>query len=201
MLPRQFNVAGAAATRQGQGVHTHDHHPTLRPARVDEAGIISTMWHEAAAWLRSRGIDQWRYPANVEKICRDIARGTAQVVPDGADAGYLGTITLDGFADPEFWVPADAPDDALYAHRVIARPTARGTSLGAAMLDRASLEAERAGKRRLRVDAWKTNAGLGRYYEAQGFGKVRTVDLPHRRSGALYQRRAGATAAGGTVLR
>ena len=176
------------------------HHPVLRPARTDEAEVIATMWHEASAWLRSRGIDQWQYPANVEKIARDIARGTAHVVLDGA-AAHLGTITLDGFADPEFWVPTDAPDDALYAHRVIARPAARGTSLGAAMLDWASREAERAGRCWLRVDAWKSNPGLGRYYESQGFENVRTVDLPHRSSGALYQRRAGATAAGGTVLR
>jgi hypothetical protein len=43
----------------------------------------------------------------------------------------------------------------------------------------------------LRVDAWKTNPDLGRYYESQSFAHVRTVDLPHRRSGALYQRPAG----------
>ncbi len=167
----------------------------LRPARADEADVIATMWSEAAAWLRSRGTDQWQYPANVGGIARDIARGNVHVLLDGA--AYLGTITADGFADPEFWVPADAPDEALYAHRLITRPSSRGASLGSTMLDWASREAERIGKRWLRVDVWKTNADLGRYYEAQGFEKVRTVDLPHRRSGALYQRRAGAESPAG----
>ncbi|WP_018540310.1 MULTISPECIES: GNAT family N-acetyltransferase [unclassified Streptomyces] len=162
----------------------------LRPAHADEADVIATMWSEAAAWLRSRSTDQWQYPANVGGIAGDIARGNVHVLLDGA--AYLGTITIDGFADPEFWVPADAPDEALYAHRLITRPSSRGASLGSTMLDWASREAERIGKRWLRVDVWKTNADLGRYYEAQGFERVRTVDLPHRRSGALYQRRAGA---------
>lgn len=171
---------------------------TIRPANDGEVEIIARMWSEAAEWLDSRGINQWQYPANIEKISRDIGYGTAHVVLD--DTEYLGTITIDDRADPEFWTPDDAPDDALYAHRVITRPGARGISLGAAMLDWASREAEKAGKRWLRVDTWKTNADLGRYYETQRFEKVRTVDLPHRRSGALYQRRAGATTSRGPRL-
>ncbi|MEK2476710.1 GNAT family N-acetyltransferase [Streptomyces noursei] len=173
-------------------------HLTLRPARAAEADAIATMWDEATAWLRSRGIDQWQYPANRGTIVRDIERGNAHVVLDGAV--YLGTITTDECADPEFWLPVDAPNEALYVHRLIARPLARGASLGSAMLNWASRQAARAGKRWLRVDVWKTNADLGRYYEAQAFLKVRTVDLPHRRSGALYQRRAGAIAGDGPVL-
>lgn len=167
----------------------------IRPAIAGEAEIIAAMWSETAKWLHSRGIDQWQYPANLEKISRDIERGSAHVVLDGAD--HLGTITVDGSADPEFWIPGDDPNDALYAHRVITRPAVRGISLGSAMLDWASRQAEKAGKHWLRVDAWKTNAALGSYYESQGFERVRTVDLPHRRSGALFQRRAGAAAGSG----
>ncbi|TJZ44600.1 GNAT family N-acetyltransferase [Streptomyces piniterrae] len=169
--------------------------PIIRSAAAGEANVIASMRSEAARWLHSKGIDQWQYPANLEKIFRDINCGTAYVLLDAAD--YLGTITLDENADPEFWVPDDEPNDALYAHRVITRPACRGLSLGALMLDWASQKAEEAGKRWLRVDAWKTNSDLGRYYEAQGFTRVRTVDLPHRRSGALYQRRAGATNSSG----
>ncbi|MGG7574260.1 GNAT family N-acetyltransferase [Streptomyces sirii] len=159
---------------------------TIRPAVAAEAGVIASMWDEAAQWLRARDIDQWQYPANLEKISRDIEHGSAYILLGASE--YLGTITVDEFADPEFWLPEDDPDDALYAHRVITRPVARGLSLGALMLDLASQKAKDAGKRWLRVDAWKTNADLGNYYEAQGFTRVRTVDLPHRRSGTLFQR-------------
>ncbi|MYT32924.1 MULTISPECIES: GNAT family N-acetyltransferase [unclassified Streptomyces] len=170
----------------------------LRSARADETDVVATMRDEAAAWLRSRGIDQWQYPADTKNISRDIARGNVYVALDGAS--YLGTVTVDGFADPEFWLPGDAPAGALYAHRLVTRPTARGMALGAAMLDWASQEAKEAGKRWLRVDVWKTNADLCRYYEGRGFEKVRTVDLPHRSSGALYQRRAGTTIGSGPRL-
>ena len=36
----------------------------------------------------------------------------------------------------------------------------------------------------------KGNPGLQGYYRSRGFRHVRTVDLPHRASGALFQRPA-----------
>ncbi|MFG2756808.1 GNAT family N-acetyltransferase [Streptomyces wuyuanensis] len=168
---------------------------TIWPAVASEAETIALMWDEAAQSLRESGIDQWQYPANSEKIARDVRYGTAYVVRVGRE--YLGTITVDEFADPEFWNPEDRPDAALYAHRIIVRPAIRGISLGASLLDWASRKAERCGKAWLRVDVWKTNMALRRYYESLGFEQVRTVDLPHRRSGALYQRRAGTVTGGG----
>ncbi|MEU0662015.1 GNAT family N-acetyltransferase [Streptomyces lavendulocolor] len=94
-------------------------------------------------------------------------------------------------------MPDDKPDSALYAHRIIVRPTSNVSGLGTALLDWASKRASKFGKEWLRIDAWKTNAKLGRYYESQGFEHVRTVDLPHRNSGALYQRPAGSIKGGG----
>ncbi|MFJ9819971.1 GNAT family N-acetyltransferase [Streptomyces sp. NPDC101151] len=162
---------------------------TVRPADRSEADVIASMWGEAGQRLKVKGINQWQYPPNREKIAADIRQGYAYLVVDGTQ--YLGTITVDTFADPEFWLPGDMPEDALYAHRIIVLANAAGTSLGASMLDWASQKASKLGKSWLRVDAWKTNPALGRYYESQGFTHVRTVDLPHRRSGALYQRSAG----------
>ncbi|WP_179166811.1 GNAT family N-acetyltransferase [Streptomyces sp. CB03238] len=173
----------------------HDDRVTIRPASPSEADVIACMWDEAAGWLKSKGVDQWQYPANKDKIAQDIDHLHAYVAGRGAD--YLGTITVDTFADPEFWLPDDAPDSALYAHRIIVRPTADVAELGTALLDWASEKAAQFNKAWLRVDAWKTNAKLGRYYESQGFEHVRTVDLPHRRSGALYQRPAGSIRGGG----
>lgn len=66
--------------------------------------------------------------------------------------------------------------------------TAAGQNIGARMLDWASFRAAQQGKELLRLDAWKTNPGLHRYYEGQGFTMVRLVDLPHRQSGALFER-------------
>lgn len=42
----------------------------------------------------------------------------------------------------------------------------------------------------LRLDCAKHNARLRTYYDAHGFTHVRTVDLAHRESGALFERRS-----------
>jgi hypothetical protein len=44
------------------------------------------------------------------------------------------------------------------------------------------------GPRFIRVDCATGNGELHGYYKRLGFSHVRTVDLPHRRSGALFQR-------------
>ncbi len=75
---------------------------------------------------------------------------------------------------------------------------ARGQSLGAALLDWAAGRATEAG--RLRLDAWKTNAALHTYYTSLGFTHLRTVDLPHRRSGALFERPAFARSYRGPLV-
>ncbi len=73
-------------------------------------------------------------------------------------------------------------------HRMAMSRTASGMDLGAVMLDWAAKRAAQRGKAWLRLDAWKDNAGLHRYYRDHGFDFVRKVDLGHRRSGALFQR-------------
>ena len=64
--------------------------------------------------------------------------------------------------------------------------------IGRALLDWAGRRTLADGLRRLRLDCAKTNAALQGYYRSLGFRHVRTVDLPHRASGALFERPAGA---------
>jgi GNAT superfamily N-acetyltransferase len=106
-------------------------------------------------------------------------------------AGSSGTITVDDCADEEFWRPEDDPDDALYLHRMVTTREVAGREIGSALLDWASCRAAALRKRWVRLDAWRSNPGLQRYYADRGFEHVRTVQLPHRHSGALFQRRAG----------
>lgn len=154
---------------------------------------MAGMWTEASAWLAEIGQDQWQYPARVERIAASIAAGDCWLA---FQDGPVATITLDGHADPDFWTPADDPASALYVHRMIVRRPAAGAGLGAGLLDWAAARSVRAGRRWVRLDCWKTNQPLRRWYEAQGFVLVRVVDLPHRGSGALYQRPASGTSGG-----
>jgi ribosomal protein S18 acetylase RimI-like enzyme len=95
---------------------------------------------------------------------------------------------VDEHADPEFWTPDDRPEAALYVHRMAVSRSVAGAGAGGEMLDWAARRAAQADKKLLRLDAWKTNAGLHGYYRGQGFKMVRLVDLPHRQSGALFER-------------
>lgn len=158
----------------------------IRPAEPHDARTVAELWTEAAAWLADRGIDQWQYPPHVDRIARSIAAGECWLAE--LDGRPVATITVDQRADPDFWTAADNPGSALYAHRMVVGRTAAGAGLGAELLDHAGQLAAAAGRRWLRLDAWRGNPGLAGYYRAQGFVEVRTVVVPGRRSGVLFQR-------------
>jgi GNAT superfamily N-acetyltransferase len=164
----------------------------IRRAQPHELRVVLDLLAQAANWLHSRGIDQWpeRFPDERLEPC--IAAGETWLALSAGQP--IATITMTRDADPEFWRPEDAPEDALYAHKMAVARDWAGRNLGGRLLDWASSQAAAQDLRWLRLDCWKTNTGLQAYYRAQGFSHVRTVDLPHRRSGALFQRPAGSTA-------
>src|SRR5690606_2841720 len=140
------------------------------------------------------GLDQWqpgqpRIPtrASTEDAIR---RGACYLAYE--DGTLVGTLTVDDRADPEFWTAAERAQPALYVHRMIVARRAAGRDVGGRLLDWAADLAACTGNQWLRLDAWKTNTALHRYYEDHGFTHVRTVDLPHRGSGGLFQRSVAA---------
>jgi GNAT superfamily N-acetyltransferase len=149
---------------------------------------VATLWNRSAAWLRSRGLDQWQYPVKWENIRRTAANGTCWLVT-ADDGRTVGTITVESQADT-YWLPSDDPDDALYIHRMVVDNGARGSELGSALLDWAARRARKAGKSWLRLDAWKSNPALHKYYLDRGFSLVRIDDNPLDPSGACFQRPA-----------
>ncbi|QPP07030.1 GNAT family N-acetyltransferase [Streptomyces bathyalis] len=161
-------------------------HVRIRAAQPDERAVVEALLTEASQWLASRGIDQWQFPPHRDRIEKALEHGECFLVICNGEP--VGTITVDDYADPEFWTDADDPDDALYVHRMAVSRAASGMDLGAIMLDWATKRASQQGKAWLRLDAWKTNPGLHSYYANHGFTLVRIVDLGHRRSGALFQR-------------
>ncbi|WP_432045954.1 GNAT family N-acetyltransferase [Streptomyces asiaticus] len=159
----------------------------IRPAGRDELELVEALLNGASEWLAARGIDQWQYPPHRDRIMRAIDRRECFLAfHDGLASG---TIQVDDYADPEFWEESDQPDAAMYVHRMAVSRAAAGQGIGAELLHWAAEHAAEAGKTLLRLDAWKDNPGLHAYYVSQGFKLVRIVDLPHRRSGALFQRK------------
>lgn len=163
---------------------------TLRRAVPADLPEVLALLAEAAGWLNGRGVRQWPaggFPA--ERITPLIEEGSMYLL-DGEE-GVVATVALDGHADPEFWHAEDAPGSALYVHKLSVARGSSGRGLGQALLDWAGLRVLATGRRWLRLDCSKDNAALQDYYRGQRFTHLRTVDLPHRASGALFQRAGG----------
>jgi ribosomal protein S18 acetylase RimI-like enzyme len=161
---------------------------------ADYDALINLRIH-AETWLRAAGIEQWTVRAAGENaIRRRISTGNAFAVTTGA-GDIIATLSLDK-ADPAFWTPDEAVEPALYLYSFIISSERRGRGLGDALLDWASERAADGGARWLRLDCWKTNDRLHRFYERRGFVHLDTRDAPGRKSGALFQRDAGTTLVG-----
>lgn len=170
----------------------------VRHAGPADVSIIVELMEDARAWLASSGSDQWQYAPRVDRIQAAVAAGSAWIAE--SDHRPVATITIDGNADPEFWTWEDDPDSAMYVHRLVVNRSAAGRELGTALLDWSSRRASAAGLRWQRLDAWASNEDLHRYYQTRGWTHLRTVRLPHRGSGALFQRPAGAQTGTGPDL-
>lgn len=141
---------------------------------------------EATHWLERRGIDWWAGGFPTDRITASVEAGDVYLLFEGDEA--VATITVDFWPDPEFW--GHPPDDAGYAHRLAVRRSAAGRGYGALLLDWAGHVVLSAGRPWLRLDANKDNRRLCRYYLDLGFRHVGDVDLPHRKSGTLFERPA-----------
>jgi ribosomal protein S18 acetylase RimI-like enzyme len=164
---------------------------TLRRATENDLPTVLTLLAEAAKWLNAAGVRQWPdggFPAaRIEPI---IEQGTMYLLDDGIDPVPAATMAVDGHADPEFWTRNDRPGDALYVHKLAVSRAYSGQGLGEVLLDWAVGRVAEEGRRWLRLDCAKDNPRLQAYYRRLGFRHVRTVDLPHRASGALFERPA-----------
>jgi ribosomal protein S18 acetylase RimI-like enzyme len=163
-------------------------------ATADDLDTLVAFRDQAAAWLASKGIDQWqeRWPSEdlmAEGMLANTEAGETFIVWDD-DHIPAATITINHHAKPELWTEQERAEHALYAHKVTVDRAYGGHGLGAELLDWAGTRAADEGADWLRVDVWTTNERLQHYYLKQGFTYVRTVVLPHNPSGALFQRPA-----------
>lgn len=171
-------------------------HPALVKARAEDFEDVLCVLSDAAKWLINKGIeDQWP-PVFEEndhraiKLRQEMEKGHVWLVR--WDNRPLATATITDWADPDFvhgWPTSDP--NAIYVMRLATTQLARnlGLRLGKALLDHAAQWALARSDEdaRVRLDCSKRNTGLHAYYERYGFRRVGTVDVPHRRSGALFE--------------
>lgn len=147
---------------------------------------------EAAARLHRAGIVQWPEKFDARRIAKleeFASREEMLIVLD--QERPVATITITEWADPDFaehW-PSPAAD-ALYLCRAAVSNQARGQRLGQRFLiPTAERRARRLSKGLLRLDCSRRNINLHQHYQGRwGFRHVGTVEVPGRKSGALFQR-------------
>jgi ribosomal protein S18 acetylase RimI-like enzyme len=159
----------------------------IRAARTDDLPAIAELLDEAGDWMRSHGItDQWPIRFPLTDLAARIDRSELHIAYDHATP--VGTFALDNHADPEFW--HDDPDGtaAGYLHRLAVARAHAGHGIGAQLVDHAADLVADSRRRWLRLDCAKNNTRLHHYYRHLGFTHVGSIDLAHRKSGALFQR-------------
>jgi len=130
--------------------------------------------NEAARWLASCGINQWRVDGFPRELIADgVSRGEVYVAR--RDRRAVGTFTLQ-WRDELFWAGASQP--AGYIHRIAVRRDARG--LGLELLKFAERATAAAGRKLLRLDCFAGNSALCSYYERAGFVRVAEVEVDGR---------------------
>lgn len=146
---------------------------TIVQAQPSDLAVMTEILEEAAIWIESLDIDQWR-PGEFLGASSQVRM--AQNIRDGE--GYLvlheeqviGTITVhEGSAiDEELW-GNETLKDALYVHRLAILRAFAGNGIGIMILRWAEKVAMDAGKTFLRLDCMADNAALCTYYERYGF--------------------------------
>ncbi|MFD7186289.1 GNAT family N-acetyltransferase [Streptomyces sp. NPDC059904] len=162
----------------------------IKPASVDDVSTLMDLRSEAEDWLQGQGTDQW---SDREAGARAISKWR-ESIDDGRtwiilneDAETVATVSR-GSVDRDFWTSEDDPETAFYLYKLIVRRSAAGLGVGSLVLDWACRVGSAEGRRWVRIDCWRSNLKLQRYYENLGFTHVRTEAPAHRRSGWLAQR-------------
>jgi GNAT superfamily N-acetyltransferase len=145
----------------------------IRPAEVDDMDTIIGLIDEAAAWLETKGTDQWAAPwptraARDARVLRGIRRGATWMVEDHGDP--IATVTYWRKGNQKLWTTEEQRVPAVYVSRLIVSRRHMGDQIGAALIDWAGYQALAAWEAQwIRIDVWTTNEALHNYYDKRGF--------------------------------
>jgi GNAT superfamily N-acetyltransferase len=161
----------------------------VRVAGEQDVDAVVSLRRHAEDWLREAGIEQWTRSTYGARVIEGwIGTGSTFVVTTD-DGEIIGSLSLDA-GDPDFWTDDELKAPALYLYKFIIRSDHRGTGLGDVLLDWSGYRTELAGNLWLRLDCWRDNTGLHKYYLDRGFQYLTTRTHPTRMSGALFERPA-----------
>lgn len=160
----------------------------LVPLDESDRELIHQIRKDAEDWLEERNIDQYRRGVDPAVVRRNIDRqiDAHQFFGWQVDGRVVAVVAL---TEPDdLWTDAERAEPQTYIGRLLVASDQHGHSHGAAVVEAVAAEARDHGDKWLRLNCWSTNTKLHAYYESIGFRHVRTVDVPGRMSGALFER-------------
>ncbi|WP_051450743.1 GNAT family N-acetyltransferase [Actinospica robiniae] len=156
----------------------------IRHGGPDDIPAVLALGDEAVVWMNERGNTQqwgttpWTGNEKREATVRERAHGGGMRIMADEDGAVLGALVIT--ETPQPYVPA-VDERELYVNLLLVSRRHSGRGIGAALIDRARLEADERGIGLIRVDCWAGEQGsLVRVYEGYGFARVQefTVATP-----------------------
>jgi GNAT superfamily N-acetyltransferase len=161
---------------------------TIRVAEDDDLRVVLGLLNGSAAWLHSKGVDQWPSGFTADRIRPCIeSRRTLLAEQHGHAAG---TVAVSPWGDSDFWTDRELIVPAWYVSKLAVARVQAGRGIGDWILRWVSDLAASNGVGWIRLDAWRTNRRLHQWYADHGWEPVRVMNVPGRGSGALFRRRA-----------
>jgi GNAT superfamily N-acetyltransferase len=144
---------------------------TVERAQPADASAVEALLDAAAAWLESRGIDQWKPGRFGEEICQTIASGDLFVARrSGALVGCFLLETEEPSSVTRHLVDQrHGATPGAYLARLAVTRDAAGRGLGVELLNSACAIAAQLGRDYLRLVCVAGNDRLIRYYLEAGF--------------------------------
>jgi ribosomal protein S18 acetylase RimI-like enzyme len=140
---------------------------------ADETNTLQALYIEAAGWMASKGIDQWRatdFPAGfMNKLMKE-----TEVYAVNREGVLIGCLSIQ-WADPFFWKELDSIE-AGYVHKLVVKREYSGLGIGHELLDWSANYLKSHNKRWIRLDCMADNAGLNNFYINAGFQFRRRLD-------------------------
>jgi GNAT superfamily N-acetyltransferase len=127
---------------------------------------VADVLHEAAQWLRQRGVAMWREDDVVPaRIATDVQAGLFLIAECDGDAAGVAKFQLE---DTQFW-PDVPPMESAFVHRLAVRRRFAGDGISTCLLNWAVDRARSLGKLYLRLDCEASRPKLRAVYERFGF--------------------------------
>jgi ribosomal protein S18 acetylase RimI-like enzyme len=148
----------------------------VQRVQIDAAPDVLSILRDAALWVDSKGIDQWRDFLDLEKAERIVNK---RFIEGEVFLGYLegipaATITLQW--KDEFWSELGNDPSAGYIHTMAVQRSHAGRAFGRELLDWAEDYFKKVGRVKTRLDCIEGNVRLCRFYDDQDFKTIGRKD-------------------------